>query len=110
MKELAYKTILCGLAAFYCGCSDSTVADPGADAYGRRCGNHVCEPWRGETCTSCPVDCGACAPVIDAAVPDAPVTRTVTIGEPNVLGIDDYDNGNLLLAQQASLGQTATLR
>jgi hypothetical protein len=36
--------------------------------------------------------------------------QTVTIGEPNVLNVDDNGNQNLLLAQEATLSQAATLR
>ena len=32
------------------------------------------------------------------------------MGETNILATDDYGNGGLLLAQQATLGQTATLQ
>src|SRR5262249_54803868 len=35
--------------------------------------------------------------------------QPLVIGEPNVLSTDDYGNGSLLVAQPASLGQTATL-
>ena len=37
-------------------------------------------------------------------------TQPLVIGEPNVLSDDDYGNGSLLVAQPASMGQTATLQ
>src|SRR5262249_36435561 len=84
----------------------------------RRCGNRVCEPNRGETCSSCPQDCGTC---LDAAVPDAAVDDAgtggsggsgapMTMGGTSVLSIHDSGNGNLPVAPQASLGQPATLQ
>ena len=44
-----------------------------------------------------------------------PLASTVTnssvvIGEPNILSIDDNQNSNLLLAQQTTLGQSATIQ
>src|SRR5262249_15079876 len=38
------------------------------------------------------------------------VASTVVIGEPNVLSQNDDGNANLLVAQQATLGQSATLQ
>jgi hypothetical protein len=39
-----------------------------------------------------------------------PTPSTITIGETNILPLDDNGNGNLLLAQNASLSQTATIQ
>ena len=48
------------------------------------------------------------SPVIPAP-PPAP-NSTITIGETNILPLDDNGNGNLLLAQNATLSQTATIQ
>ncbi len=39
-----------------------------------------------------------------------PVPGSFTIGETNILGIDDFGNGNILIAQQVNLSQTATIQ
>jgi hypothetical protein len=58
----------------------------------------------------------ALALVVGCTAHDDSVLRTsaplsnVVLGEPNVLSNDDSGNGNLLVAQQASLAQTATLQ
>jgi hypothetical protein len=40
----------------------------------------------------------------------SPTPLPITIGETNILSLDDNGNGNLLLAQNASLSQTATIQ
>src|SRR3989344_4180243 len=40
----------------------------------------------------------------------APSAGTIKIGEPNILSTDDSNNGDLLVAQQTTLSQTATIQ
>ena len=58
------------------------------------------------TCTGA----GGTSPAASATVTVTTSGGTITIGDTNIESVNDGGNGNLLLAQQATLGQTATIQ
>ncbi len=56
------------------------------------CGNGACEPPFGENCTTCPVDCGACKPIVDGGV-DSGLDSGIDSGIDS--GLDDGGCGNI---------------
>src|SRR5262249_2569839 len=53
----------CAVGLVACGDgSESDDASTIESTLGGKCGNSICQPKRGETCSTCPADSGPCAP------------------------------------------------
>src|SRR5262249_20989411 len=63
LRQLLVGCATCALGLVACGdAQDSEGTSTIEAAVRHKCGNHICQPKSGETCSTCPEDCGPCTP------------------------------------------------